>query len=94
MPPTIKLPRIRCAVCGTLVERVRITFSPDDRIRTLSVWCHGDRDEMHITDADMSRWTLDERAQWEAISEGRIEGVAFANKKLAEMTGVGHAART
>lgn len=76
------LPRVRCAICGKQVDRVTILYSESARESVLRVDCHGAVERMTVSDGDKAAWAAEERAQWEAVSRGEVEGVAFANKQI------------
>jgi hypothetical protein len=69
--------KIRCAKCNAIVERHEICRDDANRMYRLFVNCHGDEEEMRIHDSDMQDWDTAERAQFDAILRGEIEGVAF-----------------
>lgn len=68
-------PRIRCARCDKLVDRVWIETNVNADTRTLSVECHGERDHMTFTRRDLV--TIDNLAEQIA----QQEGVAFIDLK-------------
>lgn len=74
--------RIRCAICGKLVDRWTVSYSPIDQSRTLTVWCHGASDAMVLYDHQLASITPAEIHEFEKIDRGEIEGIAFANPQL------------
>lgn len=75
-PPSPHL-RIRCAICGVLCEW-RMEALAERPVYAITALCHGDRDEMEVPSAML----VDAYSQWLDVYNGRIEGVAFATKRL------------
>lgn len=75
-----QMPRIMCAKCNRLVDRVEWTKEYRDRTVTrIEVWCHGDIDSMEISDFDLMRMTSE---QIRALNSS--VGVAFTTKRIAQ----------
>lgn len=67
-------PRIRCARCNKLVDRVYWCDDLDTKTRLIEVTCHGEKDTMTLDMKTLTPSTLGEMAHQ--------EGVAFATELL------------
>lgn len=71
--------RVRCAVCDKPIEKWEIEHSVMDQSRTLTVFCHGEKDAMKLTDKGLFELGPD---VCRALESGKIEGVAFTTNRL------------
>lgn len=67
-PVMSTLLKIRCAVCGKLVDEWRILKRPENKSLVYQVRCHGDVDTCEIPDS--------------AEVRNMTEGVAFTTKRI------------
>ena len=72
-------PRIRCALCDKPVDRIEWRDDPRSFARIISVYCHGDRDTMELTEE-----CIQQRGLADQIMEQ--EGVAFSAARIASQT--------
>lgn len=77
-----QLPRVTCALCQKEVDRVVIMESFIDEIITVTVWCHGDKDTMRMTRAELN--SIGQAGIDAMVREG---GVAFTAKRLTSSAG-------
>lgn len=75
--PAVQIPRIRCAICNTMVDTVEWWDDPAQAVRSIRVTCHGSSDTMHLTTSDYMR--LGQRGMDAMVSS---EGLAFSTLML------------
>ena len=69
-------PRVRCAICGKMVNRVDVEFAFDVDAFYITARCHGAKDVMRLTACDIENMTPGEVAQ----IMGQV-GVAFSKSE-------------
>jgi hypothetical protein len=79
MPDLIDHIRIRCAICDRPVSSITIWREPEGSRVKIVAKCHGDSDEMVLTDNFLA--SLDRN---EAIALAASEGVAFATRRIGD----------
>lgn len=75
--PDVPLPRVRCALCDKLVERVVVSYEVATMCHVISVKCHGDSESMRMEDYLLADLGVDVKRQ--ILSQ---EGVAFGARRL------------
>lgn len=74
----MEMPRVRCAVCNTPIERMMLKETADLMGHELVVFCHGEEDRMILSNHDLEAMGPEGVHQLHAQ-----EGIAFVAKKFA-----------
>jgi len=73
----IGVPKITCAVCSKPVDRILVYRDLYCRLTAIRVFCHGEEDDMELTDEFVSEIGPRELAQLQQTG-----GLAFTTKKI------------
>lgn len=71
--------KIRCAICNQQVAIIETYHDPRTDVRHIRVYCHGDMDEMSLTQREFLSLSLDEPGGLE-----QLDGVAFSDSPMLQ----------